>query len=90
MAKIIKSKSVFFGGMNVELVKGNEVQDSSALVKKFPELFEISKEQTPQKKKPVNSTVSKTRAKTQAKEELLVEAPIAPAKVSIKKEVKGK
>lgn len=74
MAIIKETVKVFYAGNSIELIKGNEVQDSSPLVKEKPELFEI---------KAVKKTaVKKVEKKEELKEELLVEAPVAELEVT--------
>jgi len=83
MAIIKETVKVFFAGNSIELIKGNEIQDSSALVKAKPELFMV--EETPKSKpqKKTIKTVKKQEPKEELKEELLVEAPIAELEVQI-------
>jgi hypothetical protein len=77
MAKVKESVNIYFGGINIKLIKGNEVQDESPLVQAKPELFEI-KEYKPK-------VVKKTKVEKKVeepKEELLVEEPVAELKVT--------
>jgi len=81
MAIIKETVQVFFGGINIELIKGNEIQDNSPLVKAKPELFEIKEVIKPK------STKKKVQAKKEPKEELLVEEPVAALEVTEVEEV---
>ena len=78
MAKVKETVGIYFGGDNIELIKGNEVSESSALFKAKPELFEVT-----EVKKAAPKKVTK---KEELKEELLVEAPVAELEVEIKDE----
>jgi len=74
MAIIIDDTQVFFGGSSFELIKGNFIDDDSALVKAKPELFIIETKKVVKPTKPKTARVTK---KVAPKEELLIEEPIA-------------
>ena len=83
MAIVKQTTSVFFQGLNINLIKGNTIQDSSPLVQAKPELFEILEvkvEKTP--KAPKAKRVSKAQKVVEPKEELLIEEPVAELKVT--------
>ena len=86
MAIIKETTQVFFGGINITLIKGNEVQDSSPLVKAKPELFEESEPKKAVKKS--EKAVKKVETKEEPKEELLVEEPVTALEVTEETEVK--
>jgi len=76
MAIVKQDKQVFFNGNSVLLNKGVEYADESAVVAKFPELFEAAK-------KVVKKVEKKVEAKkVELKEELLVEAPVEALEVT--------
>lgn len=89
MAIVKETKIVFFKGNSIELIKGNEVQDSSDLVRSKPELFEITKVEV---KKPVKKAkVVKTEKVEKVEdlvEEVLIEAPVAALEVEEIEETK--
>ena len=86
MAIVKETKIVFFKGNSIELIKGNEVQDSSDLVRSKPELFEITKVEV---KKPVKKAkVVKTEKVEDLVEEVLIEAPVAALEVEEIEETK--
>ena len=90
MAIVKETTKVFFQGINFELIKGNEVKDSSPLVKARPELFEVASKEIRTRKAPAKKveTVEKVEEikleeKVEApKEELLIEEPVAELKVT--------
>jgi hypothetical protein len=75
MAIIKESANIIFNGANIELKKGNFVDDKSPLVKEFKDLFEVTIVEA-KKQKP-------KRAKKEPKTELLVEVPEEPAELSV-------
>lgn len=73
MAIVKETKKVFFQGASFELIKGNEIQDGSSLVKAKPELFEVNTKVDAVK----TPKARKAPAKKEIKEELLIEEPVA-------------
>jgi hypothetical protein len=83
MAIIKETTTVFFAGMAIELIKGNEVQDNSPLVKAKPELFENTT-----KSKTKKSKTTKVQKSEEPKEELLIEEPVAALDIQETLEIK--
>jgi len=90
MAKIIENKDIFFNGMNIQLIKGNELDDKSPIVVKFPELFEVVEVKKPKKIKKVEKVEEPVEKKEEPKEELLIEEPVAALEVEIEEKVEEK
>jgi len=87
MAIVKQTTSVFFQGLNIDLIKGNEIQDTSPLVQAKPELFEISevKKAPKAKKAPKVEKVEEIKLEDKVeepKEELLIEEPVAELEVT--------
>ena len=89
MAIVKQTTSVFFQGLNIDLIKGNTIQDSSPLVQAKPELFEILEvkvEKAPKVKRVSKAQkVEKIKLEekvVEPKEELLIEEPVAELKVT--------
>ena len=92
MAIVKETTKVFFQGINFELIKGNEVKDSSPLVQAKPELFEATSKAPKVKKATVEKVEEiKLEEKVEApKEELLIEEPVAELEVTEVEEEKSR